>query len=102
MKRAVLIFVAALLVLLIYPSTHPLAVSPGYGIKGGPSIISSQSDTPPIDTTESGDGDDGDADGVAGVRGTKEELQNSEGARLAQPRVMLFFKMWWNFMIWIR
>ena len=102
MKRAVLICVTALLVLLIYPSTHPLAVSPGQRVVHGPAIISSQSDTPPIDQSGNGDGDDGDADDVAGINGTKDDPQTLDGARVGQPRFELFFKMWWNFLIRIR
>lgn len=101
MKRAVFIFVAALLVLLVYPSTHSQAAAPGKGIIHGPTIITSQ-DTPPIDQTGSGDGDDGDADDIGSVKGTKDRPQTADGTLVGHPRLELFFKMWWNFLIWIK
>ena len=101
MKRVVLILVAALLVLLVYPSTHPLSASPKQMSITGPYIQSPKIVTPPIDLA--GDDDDGDADGVAGIKGSKD---NPNGASLydtgERTRLMLIFKMWWNFLIRIR
>ena len=67
MKRAVLILIAALLVLLVYPSTHPFAKSLDRS-NDGPIVITPYPGGPPIALTDSNDddSDDGDADGVAG------------------------------------
>jgi hypothetical protein len=105
MKRAMLIVVAALLVLLVYPSTHPLAKSPMVGQLDQPSIISPKANGDPIAYSDDSDGDSGDSDDVAGSRGKGAGLSMSDGssgATVAPMGISLVFKMWWNYMIWIR
>ena len=68
MKRAVLILVAALIVLLVYPSTHPFAKSSDLWGTSGPSVITPKSNGDPIAYSgdNDDDSDDGDSDDVAG------------------------------------
>lgn len=104
MKRAVLILIAALVVFLVYPSTHPSAKTSASEISNGPSVMSPRSQGLPINLT--GSGDDGDSDDVAGGRARDQvHLPNVtlSGSSLNAPAgTGLVFKMWWNFMIWIR
>lgn len=103
MKRTIYIVIAALLVVLFFPSTHPYAKSPTPVVPSGPAVISSPTgDGPPIAYTDNDDGGagDGDADDITGYR---DKLPS--GAPIgdaAQRPVMIMFKMWWNFMIWVR
>ncbi len=101
MKRLMLVLIAAVLVLLVYPSTHPVSASSKALSINGPYIQSPKIVTPPIDLA--GDDDDGDADGIAGTKGSKSD---PNGASLDNPdgrtRYMLMYKMWWNFLIRIR
>lgn len=104
MKRAIYICIAALLVLLVYPSTHPLAKSPGLTVVIGPNGGSPSSGDPPI--AQSGDSDDdsddGDADSITGYKIERKVGTGSSVYQRVPDRSMLMFKMWWNFMIWIR
>jgi hypothetical protein len=101
MKRVVLILIAALLVLLVYPSTHPLSASPRQLSLDGPYIQSPKIVTPPIDLA--GEDDDGDADSVGGVKGSKSDPNTSSiNNPDERTRFMLIYKMWWNFLIRIR
>ena len=104
MKRVVLVLMAALLVLLVYPSTHPLAASSrSLSIDGPTIIVSPRSITPPIDLSGDDDDDDGDADGVAGTRNDKSTPDT--GSRFdpaTRTQFMLMYKMWWNFLIRMR
>ena len=106
MKRAVLILVAALLVLLVYPSTHPFAKSAELWGVSGPSVITPKSQGDPIAYSDDNDdgSDDGDSDDVAGWRDKGNGLSRSGqgGGELPPTDIGLVFKMWWNFMIWIR
>ncbi len=102
MKRALLVLIAAVLVLLVYPSTHPLAASPGKLVYDMPNIISSKSITPPIDLNGSDDEDDGDADGILGTKNNKTNPNTSSYQPGDHTRFMLTFKMWWNFLFGIR
>ena len=105
MKRAVLILVAALLVLLVYPSTHPYAKSSAPGNFNQPSVITPKTLGGPIAYSDDNDGgsDDGDSDDVAGWRDGSDSLSRSgRGGALPPTELGLVFKMWWNFMIWIR
>jgi hypothetical protein len=105
MKRAVLIAIAALLVLLVYPSTHPFAKSSAPGNFNQPSVISPKVHGDPIVFADNDDGgsDDGDGDDVAGWRDGGDSLSRSGlGGPEAPTGFDLAFKMWWNFMIWIR
>ena len=105
MKRAIFIAIAALLVLLVYPSTHPYAKSPVPGVITGPTVVTPSIDQdPPIAySDDSGeDTDDGDGDAIGGYR--ERDRLPSGSTRVTTPdgRVVIAFKMWWNFMIWIR
>lgn len=106
MKRAILILVAALLVLLVYPSTHPYAKSSGLRDHNGHSLVSPKVLGDPIAYSDDNDGgaDDGDSDDVAGWRDNGNTLSRSGiGGPVSDPSgIDLVFKMWWNFMIWIR
>ena len=106
MKRAIFIVIVALLVLCIYPSTHPYAKSPVPGTIYGPSVITPKSDGDPITYVDSGDdnSDDGDGDDVAGWRdhGTKPGDLSPGGSLVNPIGVGLAYTMWWNCMIWIR
>ena len=103
MKRTIYIVMAALLVLLFYPSTHPFAKSPIPVVQSGPSVIPSPAgDGPPIAYTDDDDdgSDDGDADDITGYRNGR-----PVGSPMGDPGqrpVLIMFKMWWNFMIWVR
>jgi len=101
MKRTSLFLIAALLVLLVYPSTHPLAASPDKLSYDLPNIIASKSITPPIDMNDNDD--DGDADDITGTRGGKTDPNTSSYYRPAdRTNFMLTFQMWWNFLFGIR
>ena len=105
MKRAVLIIVAALLVLLVYPSTHPYAKSAELWGSSGPSVITPKAGGDPIAYSDDSDddSDDGDSDDVAGWKGRGDGLNRTgDGATLPPTDIGLLFKMWWNLMIWIR
>ena len=106
MKRAVLILVAALLVLLVYPSTHPYAKSSAPGDFNQLTEITPKSNGDPIAYSDDSDGgsDDGDSDDVAGWRdhGGDALRRSGLGGTLPPTDFGLVFKMWWNFMIWIR
>ena len=96
--------IAALLVLLVYPSTHPLAASPDNLSYQVPNIISSKSIAPPIDMNDADDDDDGDADSIGGVRGAKSNPGNTSDFNRPGNRTnfVLTLQMWWNFLIGIR
>jgi hypothetical protein len=105
MKRAVFILVAALLVLLVYPSTHPYAKTAELWGANGPSVITPKADGDPIAYTDDSDGDsdDGDSDDVAGWKGRGDGMSRSGvGGTLPHADIGLAFKMWWNLMVWIR
>jgi hypothetical protein len=105
MKRAVLIVFAALLVLLVYPSTHPYAKSSAPGNFDQPSVITPKIHGDPIAYSDDDDdgSDDGDSDDVAGWRDGGDGFSCSGlGGALPPTGIGLMFKMWWNFMIWIR
>jgi hypothetical protein len=100
MKRALLVLVAALVVLLAYPSTQSNA-----GI-GGPGYIEpSVTTTAPGGTplgvdSGSGDGSDGDADGLSGI----DPKKTLKGTQLTVniDRGWVLLRTWWNLLIWIR
>jgi hypothetical protein len=105
MKRAIFIFVAALLVLLVYPSTHPMAKAPGEMIVVSPPAGSpSLGNEPPIAQSDdsSDDSDDGDADSITGYKRGEKIGPCTNGPQFVQGRTMLLFEMWWNFVIWVR
>jgi hypothetical protein len=100
MKRAILIFTAALLVVLSYPSTQPLADGSNK-IADTPSIISKGNvNLPPVGTPQGGGNpSDGDADDINGIAG---KTGRGIGAlRAYDSRHMVMLRMWW-FMMWSR
>jgi hypothetical protein len=102
MKRTILILFAALLVLLVYPSTHPFAKSQD-PVESGPIVVTpATGDLPPIVLSGSDDSDDGDADGVAGHRGGHARPDGSARSAQALSNVVMTLKMWWKYVIWVR
>jgi hypothetical protein len=103
MKRAILIVIAALLVLLVYPSTHPYAKSP-IPVTDTSVIPPLSGDGPPIAFSDDSDddSDDGDMDGIGGFRDRDRKPTGSSNGASASGRVLIAVKMWWNYMIWIR
>lgn len=104
MKRAIFILVAALLVLLVYPSTHSFAKS-AMGRAGGPVVICPMSGTgPPIAQSDEGEdeSDDGDGDDVAGFKQTGKNPLGGSSVMFPSPGVRNTIRVWWTFMIWIR
>jgi hypothetical protein len=105
MKRAIFIAIAALLVLLVYPSTHPYAQSSKMGFVDRPSVITPlPGDGPPIVYSQENedDSDDGDLDDVAGYKSGSSKPVDRSSFALPSPGVRNIFKVWWNFMIWVR
>jgi hypothetical protein len=100
MKRAIIIFIAVLAVMLVYPSTNLLAKSPP---KDAPtkSILPPTGDVPLppwiTDDDDPGDGEEpGDADDLAGNRGNKSKLNGSSGADLQSlDKARFIAKIWW-------
>jgi hypothetical protein len=103
MKRATLILIAALLVLLVCPSTHPFAKSLDPA-DSGPIVITPYPGQLPIAFTDSGDGDsdDGDADGITGNRERDTKPGGSAIVNPGMSRLTMVFKMWWKHVIWVR
>lgn len=103
MKRTIFILTAALLVLLVYPSTHPFAKTHDPAADG-PVVVTPPPVQPPIVLSDSGDGDsdDGDADGITGHRGGNTRPDGSARGAQALSNVVLTLKMWWKYVIWIR
>jgi hypothetical protein len=106
MKRAIFILVAALLVLLVYPSTHPYAKSAKPGVITGPAVITPFSGTgPPIALSgdSEDDSDDGDADDLSGYKDKDSRPEGSTVGPVGQNnRITLYFTMWWNYMFRVR
>jgi hypothetical protein len=102
MKRAVFIFLmAAVLVLLSYPSTQALAAERF----DGPTVISSAKGPYPdtYDQAGSGDGCDGDADDLSGYKSPRDRTEvdtslSSFGFRAQRTIIWV----WWNLMVLIR
>ena len=101
MKRTVLILIAALLVLLVYPSTHPFAKSLDRS-NDGPTVITPYPGGPPIALTDSDDSDDGDADGVAGNPTRGDKPVGTSNGNVVTTQAFMVFKMWWKYVIWVR
>jgi hypothetical protein len=103
MKRVLLITIAALLVLLVYPSTHPSAKSLDPA-NSGPIVITPYPSGQPIVLTDSedDDSDDGDADGITGNRDRGTRPGGSASFSGEMSRLTLVFKMWWKHVIWVR
>jgi len=101
MKRAIFIFIAALAVALVYPSTNLLAKSPP---KDAPtkSILPPTGDIPMppwITDEDPGGGEPGDADDLAGNRDdkTKTELNGSSCVGFSSPDEarIIMVRIWW-------
>jgi hypothetical protein len=103
MKRAAFILIAALLVLLVYPSTHPFAKSLDPA-NTGPIVVTPYPGTQPIVLTDSDDddSDDGDADGLTGYRDRGERPGGTSVLNPGASAVVMVLKMWWNHVIWVR
>ena len=100
MKRAVFIFMTALLVLLTYASTDSLARTPS--ASDGPFIVTPQTGGFDDDIVFSGDNGGGDADGLSGYRGkTKTALPRSSGQD-SYDVFRTLLQVWWNFMVIVR
>jgi len=99
MKRAWLIFAAALLVLLSYPLTYSHA---GQLNVEKPSIV-----TPPtggdLPSTHSGDsgGDDGDADDIGSLKIRGDANPGATGI-FADEQFRIFLRVWWSLMVLLR
>jgi len=103
MKRAGIILIAALLVLLVYPSTHPFAKSLDPA-DGGPIVVTPYPGQQPIAMTDDDDddSDDGDADGITGYRDRGTRPDGTSVVNPGMSRLTMVFKMWWNHVIWVR
>jgi hypothetical protein len=95
MKRWYFIVVAAMVVLLSYPSTHALAGSSKDISKIR--ILTPLDGGEPIALSGDDDGDDGDADGLAG---NAKPNRHSGPDSSADVRVMI--QVWWKFLVWLR
>jgi len=95
MKRAFVILIAVLAILLVYPASMPSAKSPGYA--DTPTIQTPRGPAP-VGFGQSGEDDDGDGDDLAGVKdGTR-----ADGGGLAlssfAPQGSLA-KVWWMYFL---
>jgi len=102
MKRALLVLVAALVVLLAYPSTQSIAGSggPGYTEPVVTSKDTGGGGAPLGVDSGSGDGSDGDADGLSGID-TKKTLKGTQ-LTYGAPQEWVLLRMWWNLYLWFR
>jgi len=109
MKRAaILLFAIATLVLIVSPSTCPLASTPAKSGTHNPAIIAPlNGPTGGLGPNQvprgggSGDGgtDQGDADGLSGL---KVRPGTSSGFGAATQRITIAMMMWWRYMVLIR
>lgn len=110
MKRAAIIVLAiATLVLIVSPSSYSLASTPTKSGISGPSVITpySRPETfgPSNSTGGGGTGggtDQGDADGLSGLKIKPGTSSNSLGNGSANDRVAIMLMMWWRYMVLIR
>ena len=95
MKRAMLLLVTVLAVVLVYPATAPSAKS--YRVAtDSPNIITGPSGyEDPIDLSGDGDGDDGDGDGIAGIRGDR---RSGVSAVSSHSGNTTWGKLWWMYL----
>ncbi|MDH4036380.1 MAG: hypothetical protein OEX18_03260 [Candidatus Krumholzibacteria bacterium] len=107
MKRAaIFIIVVATLVLVGYPSAPSLADTPN-SVSTGKSSSSGVVTIAPGGSVLSGSGDsgggsnEGDADGLSGLKGRPPVATSSE-ASAGVARVMMMLEQWWKFMVWSR
>ena len=101
MKRAILIMAAALLVLAGY-STHSLAGTSRQLDRHGSGAATVLPPPPPAPGAGDGDGSgcEGDADGLAGLRGGERPGFGASSRERAPKRFTIPWRMWWN--AWIR
>ena len=109
MKRAaILILAIATLVLIVSPSAYPLASTPSKSGTNGPSIvtpISGSTDTHSPSNSLGGGGtggggtDQGDADGLSGL---KIKPGTSSTFSVTTDRIAITMMMWWRYMVLIR
>ena len=101
MKRALLIYAAALLVLLSYPLTNAHA---GQQLDvSKPSIVTPPNggDGPGAFVGDDGGGD-GDADDIGSYKLRGDTNPGASGASLADGGFRLFLRVWWSFMVFLR
>lgn len=98
MKRAWLIFAAALLVLLSYPLTYSHA---GQLKVDKPSIVtpSTGGDLPSTRSGDSG-GTDGDADDIGSLKIRGDANPGTTG--IADDQFRIFLRVWWSLMVLLR
>lgn len=106
MKRAAILIIAiATLVLVGYPSAPSLAdssnaISTGKSVSG--QVVSMPGGTVLNGSGDSGGGtNEGDADGLSGLKGRPPVVTASESTSGAS-RVMVMLENWWKFMLWSR
>ncbi len=100
MKRTLFIVVAALVVLLSYPSTHPWAGTTSQALNDGrnhPAVVLPPGN--PGGGIGTNDADGGDADGLAGIKGGRHG-SGPTGVDRLDTRTLL--RVWWNFLVFIR
>jgi hypothetical protein len=107
MKRAAIIVLAiATLVLIVSPSATPFASTPTKSAITGPSIVTPQSGrggisgpyTSPTGGGTGGGTDQGDADGLSGLKVKPGALN----VGTMPTRVAITMMMWWRYMVLIR
>jgi hypothetical protein len=109
MKRAaILVLAIATLVMIVSPSAYPLAsVTPTKSGTSAPSIISPGASTISGPSNSTGDGgsgggggtDQGDADGLSGMKVKPGALSNFT---TPYERIAITMMMWWRYMLFIR
>ena len=102
MKRTLLFVIAALLVLLSYPSTHSHAGTTKQLNSEKPSImVKSGGGDDGITLAGTDDDDDGDSDGILGIKGKTRGLP---GAPLDGPAsgTRTLLKVWWSYLMFLR
>ena len=96
MKRAFVLLVAALAILLVYPASMPSAKSPGK--TDNPTIITITPVSGPGANAlgQSGEDDDGDQDDIAGIKKGKRPSGGGIGALSSYPGGSAA-KVWWMY-----
>ena len=109
MKRAaILILAIATLVLIVSPSAYPLASTPSKSGTNAPSIVTPMSgatDTPKPSNSSGGGGtggggtDQGDADGLSGL---KIKPGSTSALSYTTDRIAITMMMWWRYIVFTR
>ena len=97
MKRALLIFVAALIVLFTCPSTDLIAGT-GKPCVTNPDVLPKPDGPVGVDDA---DGDDGDADDIAGFK-SKWDLDGVNSSTSLESDAVKMIKLWWSWFLWYR